>query len=214
MSPVAKFNALLASTTVSIMFIVVVYLAPQVHGAGRYAPVLGLIGGFLLSAGAYSLLSIALRWLMERSHFVRALVLGPSYMHGTWIGWFRGHSGDLRYMVEHFNQDLDSLVITGHSFHADGSDHGHWNSDAVALDARIGKLTFTYTFDTLNRSTSLSGIHASIFERKSASKPPHAYKGLAHDLNDKTRIGVYAEKLSDKFVSSREALAAATARFP
>jgi hypothetical protein len=184
MSPVAKFNALLASTTISIMFVIIVSLAPRLRGASVYVPALGVAAGFLVSTGTYRLLAIALRWLMEQSYRVRALVLGPSYMSGTWIGWFRGHSGELRYMIEHFNQDLDSMVITGHSFHADGSAHGQWHSEAVALDARKGSLTFTYVFDRLSGSRSLAGIHASLLERKSPSKPPYAYRGLAHGLND------------------------------
>jgi hypothetical protein len=213
MSPVAKFNALLASTTVSIMFFVIVALAPILRGASDYVPFLGVVAGFLVSAGTYRILAIVLRWMMGRSHRVRALVLGPSYMYGTWIGWFRGHSGELRLMVEHFNQDLDSLVITGHSFHLDGSDHGQWHSDAVSLDAPTGRLTFTYAFDTFSRSRSLAGVHNSLFERKSPSEPPYAYKGLAHDLNDTTRIGVYSEKLSNDFISSKDAFASAVRKY-
>ena len=126
MSPTENFNSLVIGATVSIMFALIVSLAPELRAASARFPALSVIVGFLLSAGTYRLLAIALRWLMRRSHHVLALVLGPSYMRGTWIGWFRGHSGELRSMVEHFNQDLDSLLITGHSFYTDGTDHGHW----------------------------------------------------------------------------------------
>ena len=68
-------------------------------------------------------------------------------------------------------------------------------------------------FDTLSRSRSLHGVHSSTFEQQSGSKPPYAHRGLAHDLNDTTRIGVYSEKLSSKFISSSAALAAAIQRF-
>lgn len=213
MNPTEKFNTLLVGTTVSIMFLVIVSLSPDLHTAGVRHPILGFIAGLLLSAGAYRLLAIVLRWLMKRSSHTLSLVLGPSYMGGTWIGWFRGHSGELRYMIEYFNQNLDSLSITGRSFYPDGSDHGYWESEAVALDSKKGKLTFTYVFDTLSRDKPLLGIHSSILERKSGTKPPYGYNGFAHDLNDSTRIGVRSKKLSRKFISSKTALESAQQQF-
>jgi hypothetical protein len=150
---------------------------------------------------------------MERVEPVRALVLGPYYVHGTWIGWFRGHSGELRYMVEHFTQDLDSLVVTGRSYDSEGKQHGYWYSQAVTVDIKTGRLIFTYSFDTSSRSASLTGIHSSLFERKSAMMAPNAYAGLAHDLNDNIRIAVQAAKISSALLPWKEVLPKAMEKF-
>ncbi|WP_295749355.1 hypothetical protein [Undibacterium sp.] len=213
MSPTAKFNALLASVTVMLMFFVVAYLAPIMRTAGVDYPALLSIAALVTSAGVYRLLTLGLRWLMERIELLRGLVLGPYYMHGTWVGWFRGHSGELRYMVEHFAQDLDSLVITGRSYTAAMKEHGYWVSESVTVDAKRGQLIFTYSFDVLTQSSSLAGIHTSIFERKSAHDAPTGISGFAHDLNDKTRIAVHSKKVSSRLLSWEESLSQAASLF-
>jgi len=206
MSPAAKFNTLLAGTTVFIMFWLVAYVAPLLKTAGADNPLLLSAGALVTTAGIYRILSLGIRWLMERSDWVRAKVLGAHYMHGTWIGWFIGHAGDKRYMVEHFDQDLDSLAITGRSFTDARKEHGYWHSESVTIDARKGRLIFTYSFDVVTRSSSLSGVHTSYFERESSLAAPKKISGFAHDLNDPTRISVHSTKVSDKLLPWDEAL--------
>lgn len=213
MSPTAKFNAILASVTVFLMFILVTKVAPYLTKTAGDYPVILPVTALITSAGIYRILALVFRWLMERIEFLRELVLGPYYMNGTWIGWFRGHSGELRYMVEHFAQDLDSLVITGRSYISSGKEHGYWISDAVLVDGKRGQLTFTYKFEVITQSQPLIGIHTSLFERKTTHDAPTGYSGFAHDLNDKTRISVHAQKLSSTFESWDTALAKATERF-
>lgn len=214
MSPAVKFSALVASTTVFLMFWLVAIVSPKLISAGVGNPVIHSVGALVASAGVYRLLTLLIHWLMERSDWVRGKVLGPFYMHGTWIGWFIGHGGHKRYMVEHFSQDLDSQVIAGRSFTDQGLVHGYWTSESVTIDARKGRLIFTYSFDVLRQSSSLSGIHTSLFERLSAKDAPTKISGFAHDLNDPTRIAVHSEKLSEKFIPWDEALQIAMRRFP
>lgn len=213
MTPAAKFNSFLASTTVFLMFWLVAHFAPMLKEAGGQYSLLGSIGALLASAGAYRILALAVRWLMERSEWVRRVALGPYDMHGTWIGWFRGHNGELRLMVEHFVQDIDGLVISGRSYFADGKDHGLWSSTAVMLDVRRGQLVFTYSFDGNSRSATLMGINNSLLERASALSAPTGYSGLAHDLNDRVRISVTAKKQCSELLPWREALQLAVTEY-
>lgn len=213
MSPSAKFNALLASFTVTIMFVLIARLAPEVAKLNGLVPFALTIAAFFSSAGLYRLLSLGVRWLMERSNWLSEKILGAHYMHGTWIGWFDGHSNERRYMVEHFVQDLDGLVITGRSFTATGKEHGYWESESTMIDPKKGRLVFTYKFDVLTQKSSLVGIHTSLFERLSARHAPIGYSGLAHDLNDDVRIAVHAKKLSTKLLPWDEALTEAEKRF-
>jgi hypothetical protein len=213
MSPSAKFNAFLASTTVFVMFLVVLYGVPHLERLSTEYPFAASLSGLVLSVGVYRLMSLGLRWLMERSTWVSRKVLGPHFVHGTWIGWFEGHTKEKRYMVEHFVQDLDSLVITGRSYDSAFREHGYWESEAASVDARKGKLIFTYKFDVLTRQSSLFGIHTSLWSRRSAHSAPEALSGFAHDLNDATRIAVHSQKLSDKLIEWGPALEEAARRF-
>ncbi len=116
-------------------------------------------------------------------------------------------------MIEHFVQDLDGLVITGRSYDSTLREHGYWESEAAAVDARKGKLIFTYKFDVLTQKSSLFGIHTSLLSRGSAHKAPTALSGFAHDLNDATRIAVHSQKLSDDLLEWEHALEEAARRF-
>lgn len=213
MTPTAKLNTAVSSFTVLVMFWAVRYVAPAITTADNQSAIVLAIGGLLTTAGVYRVIFLAIKWTMERSSRVRALMLGPFYMHGTWVGWFVGHAGDRRFMVEHFDQDLESIAISGRSFTAQGAEHGYWLSDSVNIDARKGRLVFTYSFDVLTNSISLAGVHTSSFERTSSRHAPQKLSGFAHDLNDPTRIVVHSEKISDELLSWDEALKIAQQRF-
>lgn len=213
MSPATKFNAFLSSATVSLMFLLVAWAAPKLEPLGMQYPIALAISGLALSAGVYRVLVLGIRWLMERSTWVSKKVLGPYFVHGTWVGWFEGHSGEKRYMVEHFAQDLDGLIITGRSFDTKQRGHGYWESEAASVDAKRAKLIFTYKFDVLSRQSSLFGIHTSYLARESVHLAPTALSGFAHDLNDATRIAVHSVKVSDGLESWASGLKKAVSLF-
>lgn len=213
MSPTAKFNSLLAGATVFIMYFLVTLVAPLLQAAGVTFPLLLPVGAFVTSVGVYRLLTMALRWLMEKVEKIRELVLGPYYMNGTWVGWYRGHTGELRYMVEHFEQSLDSVVIRGWSYTKERQCHGDWVSDLAAIDAEQGTLHFTYKFNVYANSKPSYGLNESHFQRKSKRHAPYALTGLAHDLNDETRIPVQSQRVSNKLLSVKESLALAISIF-
>jgi len=195
------------------MFWVVSYVAPYLKTLTWHQEAMLSVVSLLTSVGFFKTLSWLLGLLMSLSGLVRKKVLGAHYMHGTWIGWFIGHSKDKRYMVEYYSQDLDSLSITGQSFNDKLDLHGQWTSDAVTVDIRHGQLVFTYTFDVITNSAPLAGVHTSILERTGPHEAPIALKGFAHDLNDPTRIAVHSIKLSDEFKPLAEALEEAKKRF-
>lgn len=214
MTPTAKFNALLSGLTVFLMFWLVTILAPLLKSVPWYSTVMASLAALLSSVGFFRLLSMCLRCLMSKSHKVRKLVLGPYYMHGTWVGWFVGHGGHKRYMVEHFAQDLDTLRITGRSFTDQLMAHGQWKSQSVTVDVEHGQLVFSYFFDVVTNSTALAGVHTSTLDRKSQFDAPTALGGFAHDMNDPTRIAVHSEKISDDLLSFVDAAKEAKKRFP
>lgn len=213
MTPSAKFNTLLTGATVFTMYWIVAFVAPFLKDIKWAAAVMLSTVALLTSAGFFRLLTLLLRSFMENSVRIRRFVLGPHYMHGTWVGWFKGHSGDKRYMVEYFSQNLDSLVITGRSFTDTFDPHGQWKSESTAIDVKHGQLLFTYIFNVITHPTALAGVHTSVFERRSPNNPPTAISGFAHDMNDSTRIAVHSEWISDENMPWKDALKIAKDRF-
>lgn len=213
MSPAARFNALVASLTVVAMFFAITQLVPYVSGFVTDNREASSLVALLTSVGIYRLLATILAWLLGRLVFVKRLVFGPSFVHGTWVGWFIGHAGDKRHVVDHFEQDLDGLVIRGRSYSLAGDDHANWRSDATSVDPRNGYLTFTYRVEIGTRNATVEGISSFQFERKSMSSPPTKVAGYAHDLNDAHRIHLHEEKVSSKLLPWGKALEIAAQRF-
>jgi hypothetical protein len=213
MKPLERLTAITLSITVFLVLIMVDQVVPTLARQTATHPILSPVIGFLTAAGTYRILGNGVIWLFSTREPLRRFVLGPSYMHGTWVGWFRGHSGDLRFIVEHFSQDFDSLVITGRSFTSDDKGHGYWSSEAVLIDPKNGELMFTYTFDVITNKASTSGIHKSLFERRSVRKPPTSIAGFAHDLNDPTRLAIASKKISAELLGWEEALSQAKSNF-
>lgn len=89
MSPTAKFNSLVAGVTVFVMFWAVSFLVPLLMRTGVDYPILLSIAALVASTGVYRLLSMSVRWLMERVELVRSLVLVGSVaipaIFGTWL---------------------------------------------------------------------------------------------------------------------------------
>jgi hypothetical protein len=213
MKPIEKLNGLAVTITVMLMLPVVGWIVPLAQKQSESHAFLLPVIALLTTAGTYRVLSISIGAVISCDERLRALVLGPSYMHGTWVGWFRGHTGELRFMIEHFVQDFDSLVITGRSFTESGDTHGYWSSDAVSINSKKGELMFTYVFDVISNKASTSGVHRSLFERRSARKPPTGLAGFAHDLNDPTRIAVTSKKVSSELLRWEDALSQARTIF-
>lgn len=221
MSPAARFHALISTLTILVMFGLITYAVPRLliyanptltTGGWVNALLSGSIA-FLGSVGAYRLLAWGLTWLLHRSSRVRSWIFGPSFLHGTWVGFFIGHAGDKRFTVEKFDQDLDGLVINGRSYMDNRQLHGQWTSEATSVDARSGRLIYTYSFDVGSRSITLDGICTFQFDRSASYNAPHSITGYAHDLNDPTRIAVHEVKISDALLSWDEALTLAVERF-
>ena len=222
MSPAARFHALVATLTIFTMFWLITYAVPALWAYVNPASIndvriSALISGFLTlvgSVGTYRLLAWGLGWILHRSLKVRSWIFGANFLHGTWVGFFVGHARDKRYVVEKFDQDLDGLVINGRSYDINLQLHGQWTSEATSVDARRGRLMYTYSFTVGARSIDLSGICTFQFDRSASYEAPHSITGYAHDLNDPTRIKVQEVKICNELLSWEQALKVAVKRFP
>lgn len=86
MRPAARLNSLLASLTVIAMFFLITQVAPRLSALAVKWQYLSAVAAMLTSASVYRLLSVGIRWLLDRSPRVKKLIFGAEFVHGTWIG--------------------------------------------------------------------------------------------------------------------------------
>jgi hypothetical protein len=205
-APEAKFHAIVVGTLVPLIVIGVAKLAPFLSTASAGQTAVGVVAAALASAGIYKLIARLLLALLRRVTFVKRFVLGASYMHGTWVGWFIGHAKDLRYIVEVFEQDLGTLVIRGKSFAENGDEHAQWESEAVTIDAFKGRLIYTSTAHILTSPLPYQSLSVLQFERTRQTDPPNAIDGYVSDVHDGRRLPLHEQHISDTLLPFRDAL--------
>lgn len=136
---------------------------------------------------------------------MKRLLLGASYMNGTWIGKFQGANGAI-YTVEHFEQGISSLKIRGQAFHANGSSYAYWNSVSETVDEVSGLLSYTYNCDKNSDKSSFHGLGVFHFERNDERCAPSRIRGYSADLVDGVRTENREQKISEDLVPFETAL--------
>jgi hypothetical protein len=209
MKPEHRFHSYVTAATVLVMFYFIQHVVPLL----TFSPALDQFlkpGVSLLSAlGIYKSLASLLLGTVRRWKWVKRLLLGASYMNGTWIGKFQTSAGETIYTVEHFEQTLSSLKIHGQAFHTDGSSYGYWDSVSETVDEVLGLLSYTYNCDKNSDKDSFQGIAVFHFERSDEKSAPSKLRGYSADLVDGQRTENREQKLSENLVRFDEALAEA-----
>lgn len=213
MPPALKFYALVTTATVSVMFSVLIWIAPLIQSLAFLHAAGGLIAGVLSSVGIYRLIALGAEALIHRCASLRKWIFAGTYVHGTWVGYFIGRAGDKRLMVEHIDQDLDGIVINGQSRTSTFTPHADWTSVSASIDPRSGRLIFSYTLTIFSRPGTIVGVNSSQLERPSHRESATAITGHAQDLGDQVRVYVKEMKVSDKLVPWEQAFKLAEQRF-
>lgn len=190
MKPAARFNMIVTTATIFLMWAAFTKLLPWVNN--WWAPLATILSSVAVFRGFAAILA----WMLEHSIFLKARVFGPYFMHGTWVGHFIGRAGDRRYVVEHFEQTLHALIIRGRSYAEDGSTHANWTSEAAAVDAERGRLIYTYSCDVIQRGVVLQGVGVYHLERLDQTAPPTGIDGYVADLLDGIRIPSCERKIN------------------
>jgi hypothetical protein len=162
----------------------------------------------LTSFGIYrGLVQVITKYLMNLI-WLKRIILGKSFIQGTWVGCFTGFAGDIRYVVEHIKQDIDKIEIRGKSYSVDQKPHGNWNSEAAVIDLRKKKLFYSYQADILTRkSTDIGvGIFDIFYDKK---KKPYLIDGYVAEILKGKKLPVKELKISDDELPLNEAIAKA-----
>jgi hypothetical protein len=212
-TPAANFHGLVSVVTVYLMYVATTHFGPAVKQALADSLVAGGAAAALAAFATYRLLSSGLLWLLRKSVWLRARILGSRFVHGTWVGFFVGHSGERRYVVEHFEQDLERLSISGRSYTQEAEAHAQWSTEAATVDADRGRLIYSYTCDVLTRTTTEQGVGVFQFEREAVDAAPTAIAGYVADLADGERKPVHQVKISNRLMPWSEAIREARRKY-
>ena len=202
-----RFYLIVCTITVVSMYLIIVHLVPLVLHAWGNIP--KFVISVISSLAVFRLIAWGVDIVLRKWLWLRGKVFGPSFLHGTWIGYFRGHNNDLRYVVEHFEQDFDGLVIRGQSFDTNGREHAHWTSTSASIDPVRGVLSYLSCCDIMTRNVTEQSVCIFQIKRDDKSDCAHGISGYAVDVNDGVRIAVVEQKLNKKLLPFSEALSQA-----
>lgn len=193
-STTTKFQSYVLSLTTLIVYTVWFKYSDKI----QIDPYLKIISTTLLSLGLYRFVATILLWLFKRIRFIRKFFLGPQYLEGTWVGFYIGLSGHVRFIVERFEQDFETLIVRGTSYNNQKKFHTSWISFPANIDVAKGELTYMYELKGINQVSNGTGIVFFSFHRKNQGKAPRMIKGFSADLhNNGTRTKSLEYKLPD-----------------
>lgn len=206
MKPEHRFHSCVTAVTVVVMFYFIKYVVPLLSFSPTVDEFVKPVVSLLTSVGIYKLLAVLLLLTAKNWKWVKRLLLGASYMNGTWIGKFQTSNGETIHTVEHFEQTLSSLKIRGQAFNADGSSYAYWNSVSETIDEVSGLLSYTYNCDKNSDKGSFQGVGVFHFERSDETRAPDKIRGYSADLVDGQRNENRESKVSEDLISFDAAL--------
>lgn len=206
MTPEIKFHSFVTSTTTLIVFSVWSILLQKVASY----PFVSVIIAVVFSLGIYRLVNTLFLAIFRKNRKVKKFILGPSYMEGTWVGFFVGHNKNIRYLVETFEQDLSILKVRGRVYRNDFIYHGAHISTDATINTLNGKLMYSYDSDSILNTHINVGLARFDLVRTSREEPAHHIFGYSSDLFKPNKLIAFEDKISDSTsVDLRDALAAA-----
>lgn len=190
MSPEIKFHSFVTSFTTLVVFSLWVYLQTLID---KY-PIISIIIASIFTLGIYRLINTMLMAFFRNCQPFKKFILGPTYMEGTWVGFFVGHN-NIRYLVETFEQDLSLLKIRGRVYREDFTFHGSHISTNASLDIVSGHLSYSYDADTIPNTHINAGLARFTLDRDSREQAPHRIIGYSSDLFNPKNYKIFRKSI-------------------
>jgi hypothetical protein len=160
----------------------------------------------MASVGTYKTAANYFTKIAQKVSRIEKWLLGAAYVKGTWVGAYREDDGTVRYIVEHHEQTLSSLIVRGWAYTQDGHEHANWCSDAASINVEKGILIYEYGCDPLRGKGSHQGIGVFNFIRDLPGSAPTHIRGYSADLTDGIRTPSREKKISSSFMNPDHAL--------
>ena len=179
MKPIVKLQSISFSIATGTVFLGWVKLSEL----GASYPYIKVIAAIFISLGVYRLTANLIIEASKKWTWVKKIMLGPYYLNGTWVGFYIGTLGKVRFLVERFEQDIDSLVIRGKSFDENLNYHANWTASSVNIDSLTGKISYMYECSPMKDSSNHNGVAIFDFIRNNQSSPAKGLEGFSADLH-------------------------------
>lgn len=159
--------------------------------------ILGIVSLGFISVGVYKSCFTSIEYLMRNFQLVKKLILSSYYMEGTWVGFYIGAAGKVRYLIETYEQTMDDLVIKGISFDENKNLHTFWTSESYTINAESGEIIFQYKVKSTHEQTDPNGIAYFNLNRKNNKKATDFIIGYSIDSHLGKKCRAIEMKLSD-----------------
>lgn len=208
MKPIIKIQQIALSLTLAILLSlwIIALDMKEIMNLHIGIKIIGALISALSSIGIYRILISLLSLLLENILCFKKWVYGADYLEGTWIGFYIGAKGLVRYMIEEYEQGLDGLIIRGKSFDENLKYHTSWVSTSSNVDSISGRVSFMYETYSIKDDKNNNGIAFFNFERENRNDPPTMLIGFSSDLFLAGKRLPAIEIKLDKKVSMKQAL--------
>jgi len=204
MKPIIKFNTLVLSLTTTAVFGIWMFISRLILAYPEWFKdqtnnkynLLGLLLLGLISVGVYRLFFLVTSYLVNNCHWIKRLVFSSDYLEGTWIGFYIGVSGNVRYIIETYEQTIDNLTIRGTSYDENKNLHTFWTSESYNINAKDGEITYQYKVRSTKENTDPNGIAYFSFIRDNNKKAPEFIVGYSVDSHLSMKCKAMEKKLS------------------
>jgi hypothetical protein len=184
MTPTVKLNSIAFGTSTAIVFAA----WTKIFELSQLDITYKVILGGLISLGLYRLVATGIIYMVKKNNWVKKFFLGPYYLEGTWVG----------FLIERFEQDIDTLVIRGKSYSETTKYHATWTAPSVNIDTISGRISYMYDCFPVNDKSNHNGIAIFNFERNDQYSAPKGLTGFSADLHLGQRTRAMEIKISNK----------------
>lgn len=142
------------SLVVSIMFVVISIIPEQWLDTSQNK-LIAVTLSLIVSTSLFISLASYTKLLFEKFSFVKALILGDSYLEGVWVG-FITNKPEPTIVIEKIKQSFESTTIYGRSYkftNASFEKSSYWRSRQVSIDSKNRELLYSYKFWSNKQNT-------------------------------------------------------------
>jgi len=143
---------------------------------------------------------------------VKKLMLGASFVEGTWAGYAMESDKGMYYVVETYEQTLTQISVEGVGLTEAGKVLIRWSSKAIELRSKTQTLGQVSSYYYAGSGSSAEVIGCFVLLRE-GTRAPNRKEGFVVEVAGLNRHLIIEEKVSDKLLDPQEALSSACALY-
>ena len=197
---VCNIAILMTSILVFLVWTLISYINfARFNITGLWVYVINFAITFIVAFGFFNLFTIAITKLLYGVTWIKKIMLGTSYIEGTWVGYYLSTSNNINLCYVTIEQSIESpTIINGFSFSVRGAYKNRWNSNGeVSIDLTKNTLSFLYEISLLNDDIPRIGFVNYRIHGKRRFKNPYLITGEAFSPGT-SKMHTSFKKYSDK----------------